>query len=443
MDTVTEAEMAVAMATLGGCGFIHYNNTIQEQLAQVVAAKNTTPGFIVHPACLGPDATVIDLLDLKEAKGFSSACITDTGKIGGKFLGIVTSRDFDFVNDYHTPVKELMTTDCLTVSEDAGIEAALSALKASKRGKLPVLNAQGELTGLATRAAFRTSLRNPQAGPPSVAPDGRLLVGAAIGTRESDKERVKVLREQGHVDVVILDSSQGDSTYQIEMLKHIKREHPGLEVVCGNVVTSYQARRLIEAGADALRVGMGSGSICTTQEVCAVGRGQATAVYHTGRMANALGVPIIADGGIQNSGHIVKALALGASTVMCGSMFAGTHEAPGEFVTIDGVKVKKYRGMGSLDAMKKGSEARYHSDTQGLKIAQGVSGTVKDRGSVRRNVPFLLQAVKQGFQDLGGKEMGDVHGALYSGEQRVEGRTGAAQKEGGVHDLFSYEKKSW
>jgi IMP dehydrogenase len=290
---------------------------------------------------------------------------------------------------------------------------------------------------------FKEDARMPFGGPASVAPDGRLLVGAAVGTREADKERLKALRDVGHVDVVVLDSSQGDSTFQMQMVQHIKREHPGLDVICGNVVATWQARRLIEAGADGLRVGMGSGSICTTQEVCAVGRGQATAVYHTARLANSLGVPIIADGGVQNSGHIVKALALGASAVMCGSMFAGTAEAPGDFMMINGARVKKYRGMGSLEAMTKGSEVRYHSDTQSLKIAQGVSGTVRDKGSVRRNVPFLVQAVKQGFQDLGATSIVQAWQRLDGGEQRLECRTGAAQAEGGVHDLHTFDKRSW
>ena len=425
---------------------MHYNNTIEEQVAQVAAAKRHTPGFVVQPAVLRPSATVMDLLDLKAAKGFGSACVTDTGAIGGKLVGIVSSRDYDFVTDALTPLSEIMTpaSDLETLLDSAASqEAAMNAFKNSKHGKLPVIDGEGNLIALATRAVFKESSKYPLGGAPSTGPDGRLLVGAAVGTRDSDKDRVRALRDVGNVDVVILDSSQGDSTFQLEMLCHIKREHPSLDVICGNVVTSVQAARLIEAGADALRVGMGSGSICTTQEVCAVGRGQATAVYHTSRLANTLGVPIIADGGVQNSGHIVKALALGASAVMCGSMFAGTAEAPGEFITVSGVRVKKYRGMGSLEAMTKGSEARYHSDTQNLKIAQGVSGTVRDKGSVRVNVPFLMQAMKQGFQDLGAKSVAEAHHALYNGSQRLEGRTGAAQAEGGVHDMHSYDKRSW
>lgn len=446
MDTVTEAGMAVAMAEVGGMGFIHYNNTVEEQVEHVKRAKSHTPGFVVEPAVMTKDNTVMDLIDLKERKGYGSVCVTDTGALGGKLLGIVSTRDYDFVNDGMTRLDEIMTVDMVTVQVGATTDiksAALEALKKNKFGKIPVVDSKGNLVGLATRSMFKSNRFGPATGPPSVAPDGRLLVGAAVGTRPQDRERVKALREVGHVDVVVLDSSQGDSTFQIEMVQHIKREHPGLDVICGNVVTSQQMLRLVEAGADGLRVGMGSGSICTTQEVCAVGRGQATAVYHTGRMGLSLDVPIIADGGIQNSGHIVKALALGASAVMCGSMFAGTEEAPGDYITLNGVRVKKYRGMGSLEAMTKGSESRYYGDTQNLKIAQGVSGTVRDKGSVKRNVPYLIQAVKQGMQDLGAKTLGEAHVALHNGSQRLEARTGAAQAEGGVHDMHSYEKKSW
>ena len=252
----------------------------------------------------------------------------------------------------------------------------------------------------------------------------------------SCSNRVKALRDEGHVDVVVLDSSQGDSVYQIEMVQHIKREHPGLDVICGNVVTSEQMVRLVSAGADGLRVGMGSGSICTTQEVCAVGRGQATAVYHTGRMGLSLGVPIIADGGIRSSGTIVKALALGANAVMCGSMFAGTEEAPGDFQTIDGVRVKRYRGMGSLEAQAKNSSTRYYGESQKLVIAQGVSGTVKAKGSVKSIVQHTAQAIKHGFQDAGSRNITEAHDALHSGAQRLEVRTGASISEGGVHDMY-------
>lgn len=316
------------------------------------------------------------------------------------------------------------------------------ALVSSKKGKLPIVGPSGELVGLCTRRQFRQYMQFPTPGAPSVDSQGRLLVGAAIGTREGDKARCQALRAAG-VDAVILDSSQGDSTYQLDMIKWIKANVPGLDIIAGNIVTAAQARRLIEAGADGLRVGMGSGSICTTQEVCAVGRGQATAVYQVARYAQQHGVPTIADGGIQNSGHIVKALALGASTAMCGSLFAGTWEAPGDYFVQDGVRVKKYRGMGSLEAMKKGSEARYLSDTQTLKIAQGVSGTVRDKGSVLSTVPFLTQAVKQGFQDLGVKDIAQARKGLYTGTMRMETRTGAAQAEGGVHDMHSFVKQRW
>lgn len=328
------------------------------------------------------------------------------------------------------------------VSEDISSAQALEIIKSKKEDNVVVTNANGDFLALATRDYFKEARAFPNPGAPSLDAKGRLRVGAAVGTRDTDKERVARLVEVG-VDAVILDSSQGDSTFQLDMLAHIKRTHPGLDVICGNVVTQQQAKRLIDAGADGLRVGMGSGSICTTQEVCAVGRGQAAAVYHVSRYANQLGVPTIADGGIQNSGHIVKALSLGASTVMCGSLFAGTTEAPGDFFFINGVKVKKYRGMGSLDAMTKGSESRYYGDTQTLKIAQGVSGTVRDKGSVRRTVPYMVQAVKQGFQDVGARDVAQARSLLYSGEMRMEGRTQAAQNEGGVHDMLTFEKKPW
>ncbi|KAK9809215.1 hypothetical protein WJX72_011502 [[Myrmecia] bisecta] len=443
MDTVTEAAMAIVMATCGGIGFVHYNMTLEEQVQNVARVKRHKPGYVVTPAVMSPQNTIADLEALKASKGFGSVCVTDTGAVGGKLLGIVTTRDYDFVADRRTSLDEIMTRDVETAPEGTSAEEAKSLLLQNKRGKLPIVNSQGQLVALATRSLFKESRQYPKAGPPSTDSQGRLLVGAGVGTRDDDKRRVDALRESSNIDAIILDSSQGDSTYQLEMVSHVKRAHPDLQVICGNVVTSAQARRLIEGGADGLRVGMGSGSICTTQEVCAVGRGQATAVYQVSRLASSLGVPTIADGGIQNSGHIVKALALGASTVMCGSLFAGTAEAPGEYFTVNGARVKKYRGMGSLEAMAKGSETRYHSDTQSLKIAQGVSGTVKDKGSIRRTVPFLVQAVRQGFQDLGARDLQAARDMLHNGAMRVECRTGAAQAEGGVHDMHSFDKVRW
>ena len=322
--------------------------------------------------------------------------------------------------------------------EGVSLSEANEVLRRAKKGKLPVVNAAGEIVSLISRTDLKKSRDFPDASKDA---NKQLLVGAAIGTRPNDKDRCRALVEAG-ADLIVIDSSQGDSTYQIDIIQHIKAAHPQVQVIGGNVVTSRQAYHLIRAGVDGLRIGMGSGSICTTQEVCAVGRAQATAIYNVTRIANKYRVPCIADGGISSTGHIVKALCVGASAVMCGSLLAGTEESPGEYFFQDGVRLKKYRGMGSIEAMSKGSEKRYFATGSAVKVAQGVSGAVVDKGSLRRYLPYIIQGVKHGLQDVGVQAVVDLEKKTLAGEVRFELRSTAAQREGNVHSLHTYEKRT-
>ncbi|KAG6412332.1 hypothetical protein SASPL_125009 [Salvia splendens] len=412
MDTVTGSSMATAMASLGGIGIVHYNSPTIDQASLILRTKSHKIPFTHEIVFKSPSDSILSADDF-----CSAPCIfvTDAGSESSKFLGFVKKSDWDKLDDKEVRVSEYMTMSSTTLPSSYSFEDVAGYLAKDR----------AEFLGL-----------------PSLAPDGSFLVGAAMGTRDSDKMRLEHLVKAG-VNVVVLDSSQGNSIYQIEMIKHVKNNYPELDVIGGNVVTAYQAQNLIQAGVDGLRVGMGSGSICTTQEVCAVGRGQATAVYKVASIAAESSVPVIADGGISNSGHIVKALALGASTVMMGGFLAGSNEAPGTYEYQGGWRVKKYRGMGSLEAMTKGSDARYLGDTAKLKIAQGVVGAVADKGSVLKFIPYTMQAVKQGFQDLGATSLQSANDLLRSGVLRLEVRTGAAQVEGGIHGLVSYEKKSF
>ena len=434
MDTVTSPELAIQMALQGGISVIHCNQTIEEQVSQVQKVKRHHNGFIMDPVCFTPTDSLEQLISVQEKYKFTGFPVVD---VDNRLLGIVSRRDIDFIDGdlSHVTVGDVMVSKCLiTGSTSLTLDECANIIRHNKISRLPIVDDDGKLVSLVCRKDIKMLKMYPMA---TVNPlTNQLRVGAAVTTHMIDRERIIKLISAG-VDFLVIDSSNGATQYQVDTLRFIKQNFDAdgaVDVIAGNVVTKEQARYLINAGADALRVGMGIGSICTTQNVCGVGRGQASAVSEVSEISKDFEVPVIADGGISNSGQIVKALSLGASSVMLGSMLAGVDEAPGKTFYQNGVCLKEYRGMGSVSAMKhKGSQHRYLSTGNKVIVAQGVSGTVTSKGTLENYLPGVVKAIKHGFQNLKWVSLTDRIPLT------IEIRTPAAVRDGNVHDLYSYE----
>ncbi|EKF49214.1 inosine-5'-monophosphate dehydrogenase [Thermosipho africanus H17ap60334] len=396
MDTVTEAELAKAIAREGGIGIIHKNMTIEEQAHQVKIVKRTENGIIDDPVTILPNVTVEEADKIMAEYKIGGLPVVDENN---KLLGLITNRDIRFERNPKRQVSELMTPkDKLVIAKKGiSIEEARDILHENKIEKLPLINEDGTLAGLITIKDIKSVVEHPNASRDS---KGRLLVGAAVGTSEDTLIRVEALVKAG-VDVIVIDTAHGHSKKVIETLKMVKREFPDLQVIAGNVATAQATEELIKNGADAVKVGIGPGSICTTRVVAGIGVPQLTAIMDCVEVAKKYDVPIIADGGIRFSGDIVKALAAGAETVMLGSIFAGTEEAPGETILYQGRKYKSYRGMGSLGAMSRGSADRYFQSGNQKFIPEGVEGMVPFKGNVKDVVYQLIGGLRSGMGYVG------------------------------------------
>jgi IMP dehydrogenase len=427
MDTVTEARLAIALAREGGIGIIHRNLSIEEQAQEVEKVKKSESGMILQPVTVRPDNTVKEALEIMERYKISGVPVVSDGN---KLVGILTNRDLRFIKptDYHKPVSLFMTSQNLIMAQERiTLEEAEEILQRHKVEKLPIVDKEGRLVGLITIKDITKRKKYPNACKDEL---GRLRVGAAVGTGPDTKDRVDALVSIG-VDVIAIDTAHGHSKRVLETVEFVKSTYPNLEVIAGNVATAEGALDLIKAGADAVKVGVGPGSICTTRIVAGVGVPQLTAIRWAYEVAKEYGVPIIADGGIKYSGDIVKALAMGASSVMLGNLLAGTEEAPGETVYYQGRAYKVYRGMGSLGAMmSRRSADRYGQEKMEKFVPEGIEGRVPYRGRLSDVIYQLVGGLRSGMGYVGAKNLEELR-------QRAKfvRITWAGYKESHVHDV--------
>ena len=410
MDTVTESQLAIAMALEGGLGFIHKNMSIERQAIQVRKVKRSQSGLILDPITLVVDSTAGDAVKIMKEYKIGGIPVIDGN---GKLVGIITNRDLRFQKDMSVPVSEIMTKEKLVSAVDEiTLDEAEEILQLHKIEKLPIVNKDGKLTGLIT---YKDILKNKDR--PNACKDafGRLRVGAAVGVTADILDRISALVGAG-VDVVSIDTAHGHSKGVIDALKSVKKAYPDLEVVVGNIATGEAALMLADAGADAVKVGVGPGSICTTRVIAGVGVPQLTAVADVSLALKGRGIPVIADGGVRFSGDVVKAIAAGADSVMIGSMLAGTDEAPGEMIIYEGRKFKTYRGMGSLEAMEEGSKDRYFQDAEDdvkKLVPEGISGRVPYKGLVSEVLYQIVGGLKAGMGYCGAPAINDLKKAKF------------------------------
>lgn len=425
MDTVTEADLAIALARVGGLGFIHKNMTIAEQAAQVNRVKRSENGMISDPVTLSKDHTLGQAKELMSKYKISGLPVVNADNV---LIGIITNRDVKYQENLDMKVEEIMTKENLITSDkDTNLEKAKEILLKNRVEKLPIVDKDNKLVGLITIKDIDNQLEYPNANKDQ---NGRLIVGAGVGVGEDTLERIEALVQAG-VDIVAIDSAHGHSKGVLDRIAEIRKAYPDLDVVGGNIVTADAAKDLIAAGANVLKVGVGPGSICTTRVVAGVGVPQLSAIYNVYEYAKSQNVTVIADGGIKLSGDIVKAIASGAGAVMLGSLLAGTDEAPGEEIIFQGRKFKSYQGMGSLSAMKRGGKERYFQSEAKKFVPEGIEGRVPHKGKLEDVIFQLTGGLRAGMGYCGAKDI-----EVLQKDSKLVMITGSGLKESHPHDVI-------